>query len=95
MHTVKADADADGWNVLLATRAGKDTSPMMIDGLRASLKAPKLVLRFRSMAQSCIISLQSGVCAVLTNEDMPLLFLRIVSCVARAGATASCIDDGV
>jgi hypothetical protein len=68
---------------------------MQLEGLKAALRAPKLVLRFRAMVRSCIVALQAGVCMVLTNEDMPLVFARIVSAVVRGGSTASfSADDG-
>ena len=68
---------------------------MQSDGLRIALKAPKLVLRFRAMSLGCIAALPAGVCVVLTNEDMPLLFMRMISGVVRAASTSpSVIDDG-
>jgi hypothetical protein len=79
--------------LLACLETGKDTSTMQVEGLKTALRAPKLVLRFRALVRSCIVALQAGVCMVLTNEDMPLLFTRIVSAVVRGGSTASASDD--
>ncbi len=68
---------------------------MTPDSLKIALRAPKLVLRFRCMVRSFIVSLQAGLCMVLTNEDMPLLFTRVVSATVRgASSEVLAADDG-